>query len=209
MTILNRNIATFYPNALKKNNRWSKFFAITCLFSSILSPLIGLSSSQAAEQVTLNYGPFGRTVPMSELEELATTGKASGTLKGLLKLAKEDPKEAQRFLTAKIPVDVVTIDQLLNTQPGQYLLKEIGRVVHTPSNHANVQALRSALVLSASKDNSISLINFFNNYPDSTVYINGVQLQKDVKEVNSLLGTVHKYLNHLQCNCTTAQAVVK
>ncbi len=195
MSILNCNIKT----------HGSKLLGIACLFASTLSPL----TSQAAEQVTLNYGPFGRTVPMSELEELANTGKATGTLKGLLHLAKEDPKEAQRFLTAKIPVDAVTVDQLLNTKPGEYLLKEIGRVVHTPTNHTNVQALRSALVLSASKDKAISLMNLFEYYPDSTVYINGVQLKKDIKEVNSLLGTVHQYLNHLQCNCATAQASVK
>ncbi len=184
--------------------RFSKALTIGTVCCSALLPSV--VPAFAAEKVVLTYGPFARSVPITEFETLASTGKATGELAELLKLAKEDPKEAQQFLTYDVKVDPITVDGVLNTAPGEFLLSELAKVVHTKSDRANVQALRSALVLSASKNNGLTLLELLQNYPTAELYIDGVQLKKDVKEVNSLLGSVHSYLNHLQCNCSSASA---
>ncbi|MGH8000858.1 MAG: alpha/beta hydrolase [Brasilonema sp.] len=40
------------------------------------------------------------------------------------------------------------VDKVLNSTVGEATLKQLARVIHTPSRKANQQALRSALILS-------------------------------------------------------------
>ncbi len=53
----------------------------TLLLGTALGTFLSNGSAGASEQITLQYGIFGETVPMSELDELSKTGKASGALK--------------------------------------------------------------------------------------------------------------------------------
>lgn len=205
-------VNTWSSNSTQRNNRHSVLrkilpLTITAGLVSIATPSLG------AENIVLTYGAFGRTVPVSEFETLAQTGTATGTLKQLLKLTKESPSNMQKALNSEVKIKAVWVDGLLNTAPGKFLLSELGKIVHTPSQKGNVQALRSALVLSASNDNSLSLLEVFQNYPTSDLVVDGVQIQRDVKEVKaieedieteakSILATVQSYLGHLECNCT-------
>ncbi|MEM9217282.1 MAG: alpha/beta hydrolase [Cyanobacteria bacterium P01_F01_bin.150] len=118
----------------------------------------------AADEVVFTYGILGSTVPVEEFEELAETGRASGSLRKLLKLTGEDPAKVQEVLTYQVDADVVLVDGILNSNVGEFFLSELGRVLETHRHVAAVQALRSALVLSASTDDSISLLEFIQQY---------------------------------------------
>ncbi len=205
-------VNTLTSRLTERNNRHSisrKILPLTVAvgFLSMATPSLG------AEKIVLTYGEFGRSVPVSEFETLAQTGTATGTLKQLLKLTKENPSDVQKVLNSEVKIKAVWVDGLLNTAPGKFLLSELGKIVHTPAQKGNVQALRSALVLSASNDNSLSLLEVFQNYPTSDLVVDGVQIQRDIKEVKaieqevetaakSVLETVQSYLGHLECNCT-------
>lgn len=185
----------------KLSSRFSKALTIGAVCLSTIVPVA--TPAVASEEVTLTYGAFARSIPINEFETLASTGKATGVLKELLKLAKEDPAEAQQFLTYNVNVDAITVDGALNTAPGKFLLSELAKVVHTHNDRSNVQALRSALVLSASQNDGITLLEVLQNYPTTALYIDGIQLKKDIKETKSLLGSVHNYLSHLECGCSS------
>ncbi len=93
----------------------------------------------------------------------------------------------------------------------------------TPSRQANIQALRSTLILAAHDDNQISPLEFLQSYPTQTLYIDGIRLARIAQTakrisaagtervVGSLLDEIEEWLVALQasaaevvCDCPPA-----
>ena len=177
----------------------------TVLFGTVLGAFSGNNSANASEYITLQYGLFGETVPVSELDELSKTGKASGALKDILDIAHEDQAEAQKILNEEVSIDVTTLYKLLKTKPGEFVLSELAKVFHIDGYVAGVPALRAAFINSAAPDNKISLLEVFQNYPTQTMYVNAAQLVKDIKTFNGLFNEVKNVVDNFQCSCVVAQ----
>ncbi|MEG3971801.1 alpha/beta hydrolase [Microcoleus sp. T2B6] len=150
--------------------RWTLFLAAGAgiLFYS--------SAAEAAEKVVLKYSAIRMTLPVSELESFADTGKMSPALEMLLGKAKKDPEAVRNSLTRPVKVSQSFLDQTLKSKVGEIILDEVGQVIRTPSGNANREALRSALVLSATNDNEITLLEAMKNYPTPEVYVEGDRL---------------------------------
>lgn len=148
----------------------------------------------AAEEVLLTYRGFSRTVPVSALETLAETGEAPGSLGVLLRQAGQSPQELQRVLTRQIAVDVVVLDRALNSFPGGWVLDQVGTAIRPPAGEASRQALRSALVLSATDDNQITLLEVIQNYPTQTVVVDGVQIQSAYNRLATFIRPLSRVL---------------
>jgi hypothetical protein len=93
------------------------------------------------------------------------------------------------FPTALLQVlsctDALFMGTHLNGILGEYLLFQVGQIIHTPSEEANIQAMRSALIFSAVDDGRISLLEFFANlsiyrchYPGSKIWLDLVETSK-------------------------------
>lgn len=177
----------------------------TLLLGTALGTFLSNGSASASEQITLQYGIFGETVPMSELDELSKTGKASGALKEILDIAHEDQNEAQEILNEEVAVDVATLYKLLKTKPGEFVLSELAKVIHLNGYVAGVPALRAAFVNSAADDGKMTLLEVFQNYPTQTMYVNAAQLVKDIKTFNGLFSEVKNVVDNFHCSCATAQ----
>ena len=67
--------------------------------------------SRAAERVVLMTGAFRRSIPISDFETLATTGKAPGLLGDLLRLGRQNPRVLSKVLNEKVslPIPLVKI----------------------------------------------------------------------------------------------------
>jgi hypothetical protein len=152
------------------------FSAVALLLGGIVGTSGFASSAGAAEQLVLTYGAYQASFAVSDLEILAKTGEASNALKFYLGLAGLTPDELQAILTAEFDMSHHVLDKILNTQGGEYLLSEVTQVIHTPSQQANIQALRSSLVLSAHDDQKVSLLELLQKYPTQQVYVNGANL---------------------------------
>jgi len=68
----------------------------------------------------------------------------------------------------------VILDKVLNSRIGNVILDQLTQVIHTRSHQADKQALRAALVVSASKDRQITLIEVIQNNPTKEVEVEGV-----------------------------------
>jgi hypothetical protein len=134
------------------------------------------SAAAAAEKVVLKYSAIRMTLPVSELEIFAETGKMSPGLEMLLGQAKKDPEAVRSSLTRRVKVNQSFLDRTLNSKVGEIILDEVGQVIRTPSGNANREALRDALVLSATNDNEITLLEAMKNYPTPEVYVEGDRL---------------------------------
>ncbi len=154
----------------------------------------------ASEKVVLKYSVIRMTIPVSELESFAETGKMSSGLEMLLGQAKQDPEAIRRHLTRPVKVNPRFLDRTLNSKVGDMILDEVGQVIHTPSGNANKEALRAALVLSASSDHEITLLETIKNYPTTEVDVEGDRLVEAYGKLVALseqLGGVSERLQDL------------
>ncbi|MBG1262786.1 alpha/beta hydrolase [Nostoc commune] len=131
----------------------------------------------AAERVVLNYAIFRESLSVEELYTFAQTGELSSSLRVNFALAQQDPKAIRQYLTEPVKVNLVFLDRVLNSRIGNIILDQISQVIYTPSHRADRQALRAALVLSASQDGQVSLIEIIKNYPTNEVEVDGKRLQ--------------------------------
>ena len=174
--------------------------------SLLLSVIIALSLSNgsvlAAETVLLKYRIFRESIAVKELTTFAQTGELSTSLRVNLALAKQEPKTIRKYLTESVTVSPVLLDRILNSPIGNVVLDQIGEAIHTPSRKADRQALRAALVLSASSDrngsgaknNTISLIEVIQNYPTSAVEVEGEVLERAYRQLRQLGGNLQDLL---------------
>ncbi len=165
------------------------------LSSTILIPNWGLREAIAAEQVVLKYRIFRESIAVEELSTFAQTGELSKSLRINLALARQDPKAVRRYLTEPVKVNPVLLDRLLNSPAGNFVLDQVSQVVHTPSGKADRQALRAALIVSASRNNDISLIEIIQNYPTQVVQVEGDRLETAYRQLRRLGGRLPELLN--------------
>ncbi|MDF5717688.1 MAG: alpha/beta hydrolase [Rhizonema sp. NSF051] len=144
------------------------------------------NSAIAAEKIVFKYGIFHASVPVSELTTLAETGEASLRLNFFLSQAHQDPQTLRNTLIKEVTVSPVLLDRALNNPIGELLLDQISQTIHTPSNQANQQALRSSIVLSANQDNKVSLIEILQNYPNQEVDVEGKRLADTYDQLSLL-----------------------
>ncbi|MFW9257452.1 alpha/beta hydrolase [Nostoc sp. CALU 546] len=160
----------------------------TCLLL-VSTPVFG------AERVVLNYGIFRESLSVEELSTFAETGELSRSLRVNFALARQDPKAIRQYLTEPVKVNLVFLDRVLNSRIGNIILDQISQVIYTPSRRADRQALRAALVLSASQDGQVSLIEIIENYPTNEVEVDGKRLESAYRQLRRLQTNIQDLLN--------------
>lgn len=178
----------------------SSFLRRGLILSVTLAIALSSGSAFAAEQVVLKYRIFRSSISVKELTNFAQTGELSTSLRVNLALAKQNPKAIRQYLTQPVAVNVRLLDRVLNSPVGNVVLDQISEAIHTPSRKADRQALRAALILSASRDypdssgqnsrNTISLIEIIQNYPTSEVEVEGEVLERAYRQLSQLAKTL-------------------
>ncbi|MDJ1169932.1 alpha/beta hydrolase [Roseofilum sp. BLCC_M154] len=156
---------------------------ITLLAIAFFSPLISLPS-WSAERIVFKYSVFRRSLSVAELTTFADTGEMTPALKRNLQTLGQNPEELRTLLTAPITIDILFLDRVLNSTIGRKILDRVAEIVHTPSQSSNTQALRAALILSASNDGEITLLETLQNYPTPDVEVEGERLIEAYEQLN-------------------------
>lgn len=172
------------------------------VLSVVLALVLSSGSAFAAEQVVLKYRILRSSIPVKELTNFAQTGELSTSLRVNLALAKQDPKAVRQYLTESVAVNPILLDRVLNSPVGNVILDQISEAIHTPSRTADRQALRAAIILSASsefsgsgaKNNNISLIEIIQNYPTPEVEVDGEVLERAYRQLRQLEGNLQDLL---------------
>ncbi len=160
--------------------RRSRLLLLSSSFTLISSGAI------AAEQVVLRYGAFRSSVPVADLAELGSSGQAPASIQPYLRLLNREPVEVQQALTSQISIDHRLMDRVLNSPVGEVVLDRLGDVIQTPTGAANRQALRAALVLAASNDGKVSLLEVIQHYPTQEIHLDGKRLLAAYRELSQL-----------------------
>jgi hypothetical protein len=148
----------------------------------------------AAERIVLKYRVFRESISVEELATFAETGKLSTQLKINFALARQDPKAIREYLIAPVKVNPVILDGVLNSPVGNVILDELSQVIHTPSGKADRQALRSDLVLSASDDGQVTLLEIMQNYPTAELEVEGERLETAYRQLRRLQASLKDLL---------------
>lgn len=148
----------------------------------------------AAESVVLKYRIFRESVSVQELSTFAETGKLSTSLRVNLALARQNPQAIRQYLTEPVKINPVILDKVLNSRIGNVILDQLTQVIHTRSRKADKQALRAALVVSASKDRQITLIELIQNYPTPEIEVEGDRLEAAYRQLRRLQGNLQDIL---------------
>jgi hypothetical protein len=148
----------------------------------------------AAERVVLKYRIIRESIAVKDLSSFAQTGKPSTSLRVYFALARQEPEKVRQYLTTPVKVSPLVVDRVLNSPVGNVLLDQISQVIHTPSRKADRQAMRSALLLSATKDGQISLIEVIENYPTTDVEVDGNRLESAYRQLLRLQGSLQNIL---------------
>ena len=187
-----------------------------------LSLLLGAAAigsaapAHAADRITFTYGPLRKSVPVEDLATLAETGQVSRTLRFYLDFANVDPDNFRALLTSEVPLTLKFADEALNSLPGEYALFQLGNLASAANRDTNIQALRSAVVLSVSEDDRISLLEFLQNYPAQTLLVDGVEVARVARDVGNIVedvearigviaAAIEQVLPGLICQCQTGQ----
>ena len=130
------------------------------------------SASMAAERIVFRFGEFARDVSVPELRQFSETGAVAPGLKPILRRLKPAEREALRTaLSQPLPVDVVSVSNLLSTPLGRRSLQQLVKVLDQPATVAE-PGLASALVLGAAKPGGLRLVNVLEAYPTQRLPVN-------------------------------------
>ncbi len=156
------------------------------------------SSAIASETVILKYGVFRESIPVKELSTFAATGEQSENIKYYFEKSKQDPEKVRTALTQPVKANIIVLDRALNNKMGELALKQVSKFVHTRSGREDQKALRASLILSASGDNKITLMEAIENYPTSEVEVEGEQVFAAYRRLQALEGMAQSVMDKIK-----------
>ncbi len=177
--------------------------------------LMPAQRSEAADRIYFTYGPIGRSIAISDLRNFADTGETTRQLRWYLNVANVEPEKFRQILTQDVGLGRGFVNRTAYTIPGEYVLYQVGRIVHTKSRNGAVQikALRSTFVASTMDDSKISILEFLEKYPTPEIYVDGVILARLARNVNRFIdrieptiAVIQEFLANLICDCDAPPA---
>ena len=128
------------------------------------------------EDVVFSFGILRLSFSIDELTTFAQTGRVPSGWRFALGIANVEAEDLQRALNSEIEVDFKELDSFLNNLLGEYGLFQLGQVIHTPSRRANIQALRSTIIISSVDDGKVTPLELLQNYPAPQLIVEGPTL---------------------------------
>lgn len=122
------------------------------------------NSAQAAETAVLRIGPLEQSITVTELENIAETGKARDGYEFYTKrLSPAQRSQIVAALRTKFTVNFLYIDKLLNSKVGSTILKDLSTVTVREDN-AGMQALRSGIIRGSIAPGGLLIASFIKAY---------------------------------------------
>lgn len=177
--------------------------------------LMPAQRSEAADRIYFTFGPIGRSIAISDLRNFAETGETTRQLRWYLNIANVEPEKFRQVLTQEVGLGRGFVNRTAYTIPGEYVLYQVGRIIHTKSRQGSVQikAMRSTFVASTMDDSQISILEFLEKYPTPEIYVDGVILARLARDVNRFIdrieptiAVIQEFLADLICDCEAPPA---
>lgn len=175
---------------------WKSLKIVTGVLSAIaFTQFSGANTSaQAADKLVVRYGPLEESASLADLKTSAETGELPASLGTYTKRLTEQQRSfLVRGLKARIPLNVVNLNRLLNTQLGQTVLSDISTALDRKDD-AGVQAVRAGLILGASSQQGLSILSFIAAYPSQNLKINVPQALTVARSLNMAFWRTQQFM---------------
>ncbi|WP_071517496.1 alpha/beta hydrolase [Geitlerinema sp. PCC 9228] len=172
--------------------------AIVAFATTVALTIFPSDRGVASERLVITYGAINRSIEISEIATLVETGEASTGLQDIIRVADIDKETMRKIFAKEVDADLQFLDNSLNHPLGEFVLFNIGNVVHPKSREAEIQALRAAIVLSASDDGKISLLEFLQKYPTPDIYLDAQRLLELSQDLDFVSAGFQKALNFVR-----------
>ncbi len=182
---------------------------ITGWFCAVaIAQILGTNTSaKAADTVVVRLGLFAESISVADLQTAADTGKFPSDLKSYTNgLSEQQRRLVLGALRTRIPLNVVTISRLLNTQIGTTILNDLATAL-VRKDQAGAQALRAGFVLGSISPQGLSILSFIKAYPSKRLEINLPQAFTVAGSLNSGFWLTQQFMLAIapQLNPTTPQ----
>jgi hypothetical protein len=146
------------------------------------------AATLAAENLVFVSGAFRRSIPVADLDHLASTGEARGLLDDLLTFAKQKPAEVAKLLKAELNLPVVLTSRLLNTRIGEAILARVAQIIYPLKvSRAGIPALKAGVINGlVAGDGRINAVGFLKAYPVAELEVNVPALLAVLQKASSI-----------------------
>lgn len=152
------------------------------------------TSAKAADTVVVRYGLFAESIPLADLQTAAKTGEFPSSLDLFTKRLSEEQRRALLgMLRMRVPLNVVTLSRLLNTQIGTTILNDLSTAV-VRKDQAGAKALRAGLVLGSNSPQGLSVLSFIAAYPSQRLEINLPQALSVMGSLNNAFWRTQQFM---------------
>lgn len=162
--------------------------SLLCIFTATVS---GTNTpARAAERVVVRFGLFSESITLAELQQSADTGTLPSSLQ---RLSVEQRQFLIGVLRTRIPLNVVTVSRLLNTQIGTTILTDLATAI-VRKDQAGAIALRAGLILGSNAPQGLSILSFIAAYPSQSLEINLPQAFQVAGNLNTAFWRTQQFM---------------
>ena len=160
---------------------------------------------QSVETVLISNGSFAESISIKELKKIAETGEFASCFKSYTnRLSEKQRSLILGVLRTRIPINVVTMSNLLNSQIGTTILKDLTTVINR-EDEAGTKALRESLIFAASEPKGFSLISAIAAYPSKGLEINLSQAFQVFKNLNTAFWQTQQFMSAIAPQLATRE----
>jgi predicted dienelactone hydrolase len=150
--------------------------------------------AKAADTVVVRFGLFTESISLADLQKAAKTGEFPGSLQPYTKrLSQEQRQFFLGALNMNLPLNVVTVNGLVNTQIGTSILNDLATAL-ARKDKAGVQALRAGLILGSTAPQGLSILSFIAAYPSKRLEIDVPQAFKVAGSLNTAFWRTQQFM---------------
>ncbi len=169
------------------------------------------NSAIAAESVLLTYNNEELNIPISKLQSFSQTGVLTPQMESFFQTTKQVPRVWSNLLSDRVKVPEF-IESFLESPRGRFVLHRIETVVFH-LNENSQKEIDTALINSMKDDDTISILEMVEKYPEPTVKINLNELETDYAEVKQFINSINsnnweaaanELGQEILCECSTA-----
>jgi predicted dienelactone hydrolase len=173
--------------------------SVVCLLSAFATTqLLGSPVAQAADSLVVRFGAFTETITLAELQQIAQTGKFPNAYDIYTKrLSQPSRQQLVTALQTKLPISVVTMNNLLSTRIGTTILNDLSTVIRRRDN-AQFPAIRAALVLGSTAPQGLSVLSFIAAYPSKRLEIDLPQAFKIAGSFNTAFWQTQRFMEAVE-----------
>jgi len=131
-----------------------------------------VSPAKAAERIEFSYGALEIGVSVDELETYTKEDRIGKELNFFLsRVGESDRQYVREFLTLRNDFSALQVSQFFYSTIGEQVIGYLGDLVQTDGNLNGAKAIRAGLILAASDEDGLSLLNFVKKFPSRTMYL--------------------------------------